>query len=230
MDFDWQSLILACDVDFVALNKPPGLLSLPHGYDPSQPYVRAVLEPHLGRLWIVHRLDKQASGVMVLARNAAAHRSLNTQFQEQTVRKRYHALVAGNPPWSEQEISLPLRVDADRRHRTKVDQQRGKPARTDVTVLQNFEGYALLCAAAHSGRIHQVRAHLAATGHPILGDALYGNPQHPAHALLPRLALHAHSLDFTHPGSGEIIYLEAPYPEDFAQALEAGNQDRRRAR
>jgi tRNA pseudouridine32 synthase / 23S rRNA pseudouridine746 synthase len=213
--------ILYSDPSLLVINKPAGLLNLPDGYDPSLPHVRSVLEAEYGRLWIVHRLDKDTSGVLVLARSAAAHRALNLQFECHAVEKIYHALVSGDPAWEQREVDLPLLPDGDRQHRTVVDRRWGKEAHTGLRVLERFGECALVEAIPQTGRTHQVRAHLASLGHPLVADALYGGGQA---ALLNRLGLHAFSLDFTHPQSGEKVCLEAPYPEDFQTALQLMRQ------
>jgi RluA family pseudouridine synthase len=157
--------------------------------------------------------------VILLARSAEAHRHLNTQFQENRVKKVYHTLVQGNPSWESITLKDPLLPDGDRRHRTIIDPERGKPAITHFSVLQHFDGHCLLEARPQTGRTHQIRAHLNHFGFPIIGDSLYGDASHPSHNLLSRLALHAHSLTFTHPLSEETMQYEAPYHVDFANAL-----------
>jgi RluA family pseudouridine synthase len=219
MALDAASLLLWSDEHLVAINKPSGLLSLPDGYRPEKPHLRAIMEPNLGRLWMVHRLDRETSGVMVLARSAEAHRNLNEQFEEQQVSKIYHALVVGNPPWETHHVSLPLRPNGDRRHRTVADRRHGKAAVTGLKVLRQLDGWALVEAAPKTGRPHQIRAHLAAIGHPVVADALYGKRDHPSHHQIERLALHALSIAFSHPILGTPSYFKAPYPEDLAAAL-----------
>jgi 23S rRNA-/tRNA-specific pseudouridylate synthase len=157
--------------------------------------------------------------VVLLARTAEAHRLLNTQFEKRLVRKSYHALAFGNPPWETLPIHLPLRPNGDRRHRTIVDPANGKPAHTDLRVLERFEAITLLEAVPHTGRTHQIRAHLAAQGLPIVADRLYGGWKSETMPLR-RLGLHAWSLIFTHPVSDLEISTSAPYPDDFQQALE----------
>ena len=227
--------ILHLDADLLAINKPAGLLSLPDGYDKTPPHVKSVLEPEFGRLWVVHRLDKDTSGVLLLARNAAAHKALNTQFDGHRVRKVYHALVEGNPPWESITLDAPLRPDGDRRHRTAPHPQ-GKSAVTHVRVLERFRYDALpksamrrtlsplslVEAIPETGRTHQIRAHLAFAGFPLVSDELYGDATGaPASPCISRCALHACSIAFDHPTTEESLCIEASYPADFNSALQA---------
>jgi tRNA pseudouridine32 synthase/23S rRNA pseudouridine746 synthase len=212
--------ILWCDSSLLVINKPPGLRTLPDGYDPALPHVRRLLEPQYRRLWIVHRLDKETSGVLVLARSAEAHRYLNTLFECHDLIKVYHALAGGNSDWDEMTVRLPLRVNGDRRHRTVVDERGGKPAVTHLRLLERLHKAALIEAQPETGRTHQIRAHLAAVGLPILGDRLYGARALPEAAQLDSLALHAWALEITHPLSGQPMRFEAPYPAAFQAALE----------
>jgi RluA family pseudouridine synthase len=221
LPYDAQGMVLWKDSQLLVVNKPAGLLSLPDGYDPQKPHLRSVLESSYGRLWIVHRLDRECSGVLVLARTAEVHRALNAQFEHRQIVKVYNALVAGDPPWNERVMKLKLRADGDRRHRTIVDARRGKSAETSCRVLRRFRECALLEATPKTGRPHQIRAHLAAKGHPVVGDPLYGNRDHPAHTIMDRLGLHAQALTLEHPGSGEPQRFEAPPPLDLQEVLEA---------
>lgn len=226
---DWHGLILWQDEALVVVNKPAGLLSLPDGYDSSQPHLRSVLEPHLGRLWIVHRLDRDTSGVILLARSATAHRALNTQFEQNRVEKCYHAIVPGAPDWDHLSVDLPLRANVGRRRRTAVDRLRGKPASTNLKVLERLDTaglgtYSLIEARPQTGRTHQIRAHLAAVGYPVAGDPLYGPPLPPS-SLFQRTSLHAWQVQIDHPLAGQTLTWQAPYPEDFGAALQALRSD-----
>ncbi len=205
------------DESLLVVNKPPGLLTLPDGYEPTAPHLKSVLSPDHDPLWIVHRLDRDTSGVIVLACSAQAHRHLNTQFQERSVSKIYHALVAGEPDWDRKIIELALKVDGDRRHRTVVDIQNGKESVTRLKVLERFDRFSLMEAVPESGRRHQIRAHLHAEGLLIVGDALYGTRSELQ--MLARSALHARSIELTHPISEDKLSFEALYPKDFESVL-----------
>ncbi len=209
--------VIHSDGDLLVIDKPAGILSIPDGYDHAVPYLGRLLEPAYGRLWVVHRLDKETSGVMVMARNPEAHRALSTQFAERQVSKIYHALVEGEPEWDEKLLDLPLRAGVGRHHRTVVDIGNGKPARTRFRVLERFAEYALLSAAPETGRTHQIRAHLYDLAFCILSDPLYGHMRPSVY--IDRMALHARSLTFWHPATGEMVTFESPYPADFESAL-----------
>lgn len=217
--FEENVQVIWHDADLLVINKPAGLLSLPDGYDQSLPHVKGVLTLEFGSLWIVHRLDRQTSGVMVLARSARAHQHLNNQFQERRAGKTYHAVVSGRPTWDQKRLDLPLRIDGDRQHRTVVDQTHGIPAITNLKVLERFKNCCLVEARPVTGRRHQIRAHLANLGTPVLVDVLYGKSA-TAQFNMPRLALHAWSLEISPPGSSQQQKFQAPYPADFASLLE----------
>lgn len=229
-----DDLVIWQDADLLAVNKPPGLAALPDGYNPDAPHLISLLSPNYGRLWVVHRLDRETSGLILLARSAQAHQALSVQFERRQVLKIYHAIVCGNPSWENKIVRLPLRSDGDRQHRTVVDRRYGKSAITEFTVRERFGRYALLEVMPQTGRTHQIRAHLAAICHPITVDRLYGDsegvylsrirldynpPRSGEHPLLSRLGLHAWSVEFNHPQTGERCTLQAPYPDDFAIAL-----------
>ncbi len=221
--------ILHLDEHIIVLDKPAGLPVLPDGWDRDAPYLVKMLEAEYGdpstgsgHVWIIHRLDKITSGVIVFARNAEAHRSLNIQFEKHQVKKVYHALVEGNPRWDEHTARHPLHANVGHKHRTIVDNRDGKPSATNFRVLERFDGYCLLEAIPETGRTHQVRVHAAELGHPLLADTLYGSRVTRG---LARPALHARSLTFTHPVSGESLTFEADYPADFASMLKRAQTD-----
>lgn len=215
MNADTSSLVLHADASLLVANKPPGLASVPGGWGTGEASLFERLQADYGSLWIVHRLDKATSGVIVFARSAAVHRTLSLLFERGGVHKVYHAITCGLPPWEEHTARHPLRADAGHRHRTVVDARGGKPCQTTFRVLERFAAHALLETLPATGRTHQVRAHAAALGFPLLGDSLYGAP---ATDILSRPALHACSLAFEF--EGKPCSFTAPHPADFQSALE----------
>ncbi len=215
--------IIHQDSHILILNKPAGLSVLPEGWEPDAPYLVKLLEAEYEKVWIVHRLDKSTSGVMVFALTPEAHRSLNIQFEKHEAEKVYRAITVGAPPWKERITKFPLRVNVGNKHRTKVDDKNGLRSETRFRVLnwiqmspELAEGAALLEARPTTGRTHQIRVHAYALGYPLLGDILYSAPET---EIIARPALHAYSLSFNHPVSNERVAFIAPYPEDFKKAL-----------
>jgi len=205
------------DTYLLVLDKPAGLPVLPDGWEKNAPYLVKTLEEEYGKIWIVHRLDKITSGVMVFARDAETHRTLNIQFEERHAEKVYHAIVEGIPQWNEKIAKHPLRINVGHKHRTGVSDKYGKPSETRFKVIKRYQEAALIEARPVTGRTHQIRVHAYALGHPLLGDTLYGASE--TH-LIARPALHAHSLTFTHPQSGERQTFLAERPQDFVETLE----------
>jgi RluA family pseudouridine synthase len=213
-------LLLHETPDFIIVNKPAGVATVPGGWDADAPSLVKILENDFGRVWTVHRLDKGSSGVVVFARTAAAHRTLSLFFETRAVSKIYHAIVIGNPPWEEHTAHHPLRFDVGHSHRTVVDHSKGKPSETAFRVLERFTGYSLLEAHPGTGRTHQVRVHAYALGFPLVGDDLYGeNVGQDSILSMQRPALHAYSLEFEF--EGKPFSFTAPYPPDFAETLKA---------
>lgn len=210
------------DSHLFVLNKPARLPVLPDGWDPDAPYLSKMLTEAYGKIWVVHRLDKVTSGVMLIARTAQAHQALNDQFERHEIEKVYLAIVEGLPPWDEHTARHMLQTNVGRKHRTVVVRKRGKKSETHFKVLKLGQAQALLEAQPTTGRTHQVRAHLSALGYPLLGDTLYGAP---ATDLITRPALHAVSLSFIHPASGQPVTCNAPVPGDFLTALERANMN-----
>jgi len=222
--------ILWSDESLVAVNKPAGLLTVADGYQKTLPHLAGLLQSTFGQVWTIHRLDKDTSGIILFALTAETHRALSQQFQKRETRKEYHTIVIGSPAFDTKTISLPLKVNGDRSHRTVVNHSSGKPAETDITVLKRSGGFTLCSVFPHTGYTHQIRAHLSTIGLPILADPLYKSlyaatdlqimaanraPDLP----IQRLALHAHRLSFNHPLSGDQMLLEAPYPDDFKETI-----------
>ena len=212
--------IIHLDDHILVINKPAGLPVLPDGWDKQAPYLVKMLEAEYGKIFVVHRLDKTTSGVMVAARTAEAHRSLNIQFEKHEIEKIYHALMVGVPRWDEKITKFPLRVNVGHKHRTMVDDHSGVRSETRLKILRRGPSSVLLEAQPMTGRTHQIRVHAYALGFPLLGDALYSAP---ATDLIARPALHAFSLTFTHPATNERVTFNAPYPPDFKNALERSN-------
>ena len=211
--FDDEWLVHEDDA-LLVLDKPAGLLAVPGRGPDKADCLSARAQQRWPDALIVHRLDQATSGLMLLARGATMQRALSLAFAERRVHKRYEALVHGQPPeapaedgWS--EIKLPLRLDWPRRPRSIVDAEHGKPSRTRWQALA-YDAAAdttRLALEPITGRSHQLRVHLQAIGHPIIGDALYGPPDG-----APRLLLHACALQLAHPLSGQSLAWQRPAP------------------
>jgi tRNA pseudouridine32 synthase/23S rRNA pseudouridine746 synthase len=159
--------------DVIILNKPGNLLSIQDGYDPSLPNLRGMLQDEYEKIWAVHRLDKETSGIILFAKNAETHRFLNQQFSDRLVKKIYWAIVQGFPVWAEKMIDFPLKVNGDRKHRTTIDQKSGKEALTFMKVISKENSWSKFEITPSTGYTHQIRAHCSAIGLPIIGDHLY---------------------------------------------------------
>jgi len=204
--------ILHQDESLLVLNKPSGLLSVPGRGADKQDSLATRVQAEYSDALIVHRLDMETSGLLVMARGKAMHRQLSMLFQDRRVEKCYQARVAGELRQPEGEIDLPLITDWPNRPRQKVDWELGKPSLTRYQMLafdpaSHTSRVALMPV---TGRSHQLRVHMLALGHPILGDRLYAPDE--VVAMSPRLCLHAEVLEFSHPASGEKMILRAPLP------------------
>ena len=222
--------ILYQDGDLLVIDKPAGLRVVQDGYHPELPSIRALLDAQFGKVFIVHRLDKDTSGVLLVAKNAFVHRSLNLQFEKREVEKEYHAIVITPTGFPKHlTIDQPLRVDGDRRHRTVVDNEHGKPALTEFICIEPYSMVTLVKALPKTGYTHQIRAHAANAGFPLLGDRMYTFPgkarmQTVGLPEFPRPALHAFSICFRHPRTAVLMTLSAEYPPDFSRLLEELNK------
>lgn len=204
------------DEHLVVVDKPAGLSVLPDGWEKDSEYLVKILEEKDGKIFIVHRLDKITSGVMVFARDAETHRALNIQFENHEAQKTYHALLEGNPKWEEKVAKHPLRANVGHKHRTMVDDKNGKPSETRFKIIKRYEYAALVEAKPMTGRTHQIRVHAYALGHPLVEDRLYGSRDQYG---FPRPMLHAQTLTFIHPATNERVKFSAPRPEDFEEAI-----------
>lgn len=218
--------ILYEDDAVAAVNKPAGLVVHAGAGRFSGTLVNALLHRY-GRLsesggaerpGIVHRLDKGTSGVILVARTEAAHRSLAQQFASRSVEKVYLALVEGRVAAAEGVIDRPIERDPVRRTRMTARTGRGRAALTEYRVLERFPRFTLLEVRIRTGRTHQIRVHLASIGHPVAGDTLYGAAARPAGIESPgRPWLHAWRIGFTSPATGGRVAVEAPLPEDLTR-------------
>jgi len=195
------------DGSIVAVNKPSGLLTVPGRGPDKQDCLYTRLQEQFPDVLMVHRLDMDTSGLVLFARSPDAQRNLSMQFEQREVTKTYIALVDGEVEQDEGLIDYPMRKDMAQRLPPKhlVDCVRGKPAVTEWEVLERMEDCTRLILFPKTGRSHQLRVHMQAIGHPIVGDPIYGHPAE-------RLMLHAQRLAFRHPENGRKRFLECPAP------------------
>ena len=198
------------DRDLLAVDKPSGLLSVPGRQPGWQDSALARARRDHTRVYDVHRLDMDTSGLLMMALRRKAEAALKGQFEAHGVRKAYLARVAGQPP-EQGSVRLPLTRLGGLPPRNAVDREHGKPAHTDFRVLERGDEDCLLLLEPRTGRSHQLRVHMASIGHPILGDRLYAPPA--VRAAAGRLLLHAWTLELAHPYSGQPLRLEATPPQ-----------------
>lgn len=213
------------DNDIIVINKPKGMVVHPGNGNPDGTLVNAVLNhckdslSGIGgeiRPGIVHRLDKDTSGLIIIAKNDKAHINLSKQIQERSVKKIYTALVKGVIPEDTATINMPI-------GRSKLDRKKmavrkdGKEAVTHIKVIKRYDKYTLIRVKIDTGRTHQIRVHMAEIGHPVVGDEVYSNGKNEfnVHGQM----LHSTSLDFVHPITGKQMHFEAPLPKYFEEVL-----------
>jgi len=230
------------DNDIIVVNKPAGMVTHPAHGNWEGTLVNAVLGrgvelSALGgsdRPGVVHRLDKDTSGLIILAKNDAAYKGLTAQIKAREMKKIYHAIVWGNLGVPQRSIDAPIARHTVHRQKMTVDARRGRAAFTDVFVVDSFGHFDYIRVATLTGRTHQIRVHLAHIAHPILGDSVYGgqrkkhlpsNARIRTHVLsviktMPRHALHASKLALTHPRTGDRLKFKTALPEDMRLTLE----------
>jgi RluA family pseudouridine synthase len=242
----WEVPVLYEDQDLLALNKPSGLLTSPDRYDPNRPNLMKLLhggiagakpwakERGLSYLMNAHRLDFETSGILLLAKSKPMLVELANLFGSEKPIKSYAALVQGHPTTNPFQIDAKLAPHPVKVGLIRVDPKHGKRAQTAYKVREGFDGWTLLECQPLTGRTHQIRAHLRHAGLPIVGDTLYGGKplwlsrlkkdyhlkrDHEERPLIGRVALHAEKLTLTHPRTGELLTIEAPWPKDFTVGL-----------
>ncbi|MGE5673027.1 MAG: RluA family pseudouridine synthase [Mycobacterium leprae] len=213
------------DDDVVVINKQRGLVVHPAAGNWSGTLVNALLE-HVDDLegiggelrpGIVHRLDKDTTGLLVTAKNERAMQALQEQIREHTVKRIYWAIVHGYSMPDNGRIEAPIGRNPTDRKKMAVNTKSGREAVTNFTVLERFKGYSLVECRLETGRTHQIRVHMAFIGHPVVGDTVYGTRK--AHLEMPGQALHARQLGFHHPTTGQWVEFTAEPPADFMAAL-----------
>ena len=214
------------DDDLMVINKPRGMVVHPAPGHTSGTLVNAVLS-HAGeslssingvlRPGIVHRIDKDTSGLILVCKNDFSHKALAKQLEEHSITRRYHAICSGRLKEEQGTVSAPIGRDEKNRKQQAINYKHGKDAITHYRLLENLQNASLLECRLETGRTHQIRVHMKSIGHPLLGDPLYG-PKKNLYAIKGQ-ALHAMVLGFVHPRSGEYMEFSADYPEDFQKLL-----------
>lgn len=213
------------DNDILVINKPKGMVVHPAPGNSEGTLVNAVMAHCKGNLsgiggelrpGIVHRLDKDTSGLIIVAKNDKAHIEMSNQIQNRTVKKKYYALVRGIVPENEATINMPIGRSEKDRKKMSVN-KKGKEAITHFKVIKRFEKYTLLEIIIETGRTHQIRVHMAEIGYPVVGDYTYSIGKNEFN--VEGQMLHAKNLEFKHPITKEYLHLEAPLPEYFENIL-----------
>lgn len=218
--------VLYDDEDLLIINKQPGLVVHPAAGNKTHTLVNA-LKHYFGqnlskyggedRSGIVHRLDKETSGLMIVAKNDAAHKDLAKQFKQRIVKKSYIVLVKGVVQHDQGKCDQPIGKAKVFRKKMIVEHGAGKNAFSEYSVVRRFRNATLLQVKIHTGRTHQIRVHMAYLGHPVIGDLVYGVSS----PLISRQFLHASKLEFRHPRTQKSMVFEAPLPDDIESALAA---------
>ena len=219
--------ILYEDEDVLVVNKPKGMVVHPSAGHYSGTLVNAILYHCSGNLsgingvlrpGIVHRIDMDTTGALLVCKNDEAHQKIAAQLKEHSITRRYRAVVSGNLKEDVGRIEGPIGRHPTDRKKMAINRQHGKEAVTHYQVLERLHGATYIECRLETGRTHQIRVHMASIGHPLLGDTVYGSGKNPHH--LQGQALHAMVLGFVHPRTGEYMEFVAPLPEYFTRLLE----------
>lgn len=218
--------ILYEDEDLMVVNKPKGMVVHPSAGHTSGTLVNAILYHCRGNLsgingvirpGIVHRIDKDTTGALLVCKNDTAHRELALQLKDHSIKRRYRAIVWGNLRQDEGTVEGPIGRHPVDRKKMAVNHKNGKDAVTHYKVLERFGDTTYIECRLETGRTHQIRVHMTSIGHPLLGDEVYGSGRNPYH--LQGQTLHAMVLGFVHPGTGEYMEFSAPLPDYFTELL-----------
>lgn len=221
------------DNDIVVIDKHSGMLTIPDRFSPTE-NLRTLLQSKYGQIFVVHRLDKETSGILVFAKNAEAHRNLSIQFENHTVTKIYSAVLSGQLAEDELSVDIPLMPDPVHKGMMRPS-ARGKDSLTIIKVVERFRIATHVECDLRTGRQHQIRVHTASIGHPLLVDALYGKSEsfflstikrrynlqkhEEEKPIICRITLHSKTLGFTHPTTNQEVQFTSELPKDFKALL-----------
>ena len=228
--------------DFIAVDKEPGMLTIPDRHDESQLSLYSLLTKRYGKIFIVHRLDKETSGLILFAKNEKTHKYFSQLFEQRKIEKNYLGIVRGNMPAEKGSVNEPI-AEHPYHKGEMIISKKGKPSLTDYEVLEDYGIYSLVRFDIHSGRMHQIRVHTKSLGHPIVCDIVYGDgkpvflssfkkkyklSQHDLEErpIVNRVGLHSHSLTFTDQYQKKHT-IEAPLPKDMKALLQQLKKNRR---
>lgn len=227
--------------DFVAINKEPGVLSIPDRHDETQLSLYTILTQKYGRIFIVHRLDRDTSGLILFAKNEGTHKYLSQLFEQRNIQKKYLGIVRGSMPEKTGSVNEPIAEHPVKKGVMSVS-KKGKPSLTNYEVLEDYGIYSLVQFEIQSGRTHQIRVHTKYIGHPIICDEVYGDGKPillssfkkkyklsqndlEERPIISRLALHSHSLHFKDIHQKE-FFIEAPLPKDMKALVQQLKKNR----
>lgn len=220
--------ILYEDEDVILINKPKGMVVHPAPGHYTGTLVNALMDHCRGQLsgingvlrpGIVHRIDMDTTGVLIVCKNDMAHNSIAAQLKEHTITRRYYAVVCGNIREEEGTVDAPIGRHPVERKKMAVNRRNGKEAVTHYRVVERFGAYTWIECRLETGRTHQIRVHMTSIGHPLVGDAVYGTAKTP-YTFLQGQTLHAHVLGFVHPRTGQYMEFQAPLPDYFKKLVE----------